>query len=259
MGLPVPPGTSLSWIPPSSLYCTQKSLSRISAAAAKRNNAASPALRGAGCGVWVTREGASAKSAYPTPTAPAAIPFLMNERRLFDVPGLRAVPLSITEAIRSFSFQRDYSPAGKLASEWFEIVAISAIRTWCGRASCTPSPRNCSGRKSANVRQLEEDMVKIESCALSCRTESSENHEVSFVLRLPTSRSLGYHRPVPVCANAVQQRRVHDQFSERVDCRHIEGRKPADAADVDREVEAVTLRSFNQRGQRRRVDRPVDQ
>ena len=52
---------------------------------------------------------------------------------------------------------------------------------------------------------------------------------------------------------------MHDQFSERVDCRHVEGRQPADAADVDREVKAVAIRGFNQRAQRRRVDRPVDQ
>ena len=35
-------GTSLSWIPPSSLYCTQKSVSRISAAARNLRIAASP-------------------------------------------------------------------------------------------------------------------------------------------------------------------------------------------------------------------------
>ena len=57
----------------------------------------------------------------------------------------------------------------------------------------------------------------------------------------------------------MQQRRVYDQFSERVDCRHVEGRQPADAADIDREVKAVAIRGFNQCAQRRRVDRPVDQ
>src|SRR6266446_5178249 len=42
---PVPSGSSLSWIPPSSLYWTQKSVSSISAAAANRSNAASPGVR----------------------------------------------------------------------------------------------------------------------------------------------------------------------------------------------------------------------
>src|SRR5262249_11925527 len=73
------------------------------------------------------------------------------------------------------------------------------------------------------------------------------------------SSSQGYHRSVPVRAHAAQQRRVYDQFSERIDCRHVERRQPADATDVDREVKAVAIRGFNQRAQRRRVDRPVDQ
>src|SRR6266851_67205 len=43
--LPLPPGTSLSWMPPSSLYCCQKSVSRISAADRNRRMAASPGVR----------------------------------------------------------------------------------------------------------------------------------------------------------------------------------------------------------------------
>ena len=73
------------------------------------------------------------------------------------------------------------------------------------------------------------------------------------------SGSQGYHRSVPVRAHAAQQRRVHNQFSERIDCRHVEGREPADAADVDREVKAVAIRGFHQRAQRCRVNRPVDE
>src|SRR6516162_10991807 len=42
--LPLPPGTSLSWIPPSSLYCCHRSVSRISSAARKRRMLASPKL-----------------------------------------------------------------------------------------------------------------------------------------------------------------------------------------------------------------------
>src|ERR1700730_8778617 len=42
--LPLPPGTSLSWIPPSSLYCCHRSVSRISAAARNRKIAASPSV-----------------------------------------------------------------------------------------------------------------------------------------------------------------------------------------------------------------------
>src|SRR6266480_1081730 len=44
-GLPLPPGTSSSWMPPSSLYWIQKSASSISAAAANRSKAASPGVR----------------------------------------------------------------------------------------------------------------------------------------------------------------------------------------------------------------------
>src|SRR5579883_2253949 len=45
MALPLPPGTSLSWMPPSSLYCCHKSLSMISAAARNRRIATSPLVR----------------------------------------------------------------------------------------------------------------------------------------------------------------------------------------------------------------------
>src|SRR5262249_38309761 len=73
-------------MPPNSLYWTQKSLSRISAAAAKRSNAASPLVR-----VPLLSSGPSLcasiellfKSVNPTPTpiAPAATPCFRNQRR----------------------------------------------------------------------------------------------------------------------------------------------------------------------------------
>src|SRR6266851_4235107 len=84
MGLPLPPGTSLSWMPPSSLYCTQKSVSKISAAAAKRSKAASPLdrLPLPSCRplLWAKTDEVSARRAIPAPAAPAANPFLRNER-----------------------------------------------------------------------------------------------------------------------------------------------------------------------------------
>src|SRR2546425_3843354 len=43
--LPLPLGTSLSWIPPSSLYCCHRSVSRISMAARNLRMATSPRLR----------------------------------------------------------------------------------------------------------------------------------------------------------------------------------------------------------------------
>src|SRR5215469_4624196 len=76
--MPLPPGTSLSWIPPSSLYCTQKSVSRISAAAANLRRAASFGVRpplAKTVELW-------ANSPAPTVAAPAAIvPFFKNARR----------------------------------------------------------------------------------------------------------------------------------------------------------------------------------
>src|SRR5215469_9881315 len=44
VGIPKPPETSPSWMPPSSLYWIQKSASRISSAAGNRSRAASPVL-----------------------------------------------------------------------------------------------------------------------------------------------------------------------------------------------------------------------
>ena len=70
---------------------------------------------------------------------------------------------------------------------------------------------------------------------------------------------LFYHRSVPVRTDTTKQRRVHDQFSEWIDCGHVEGRQPADAGDVDREIKAVPIRGFDQRAQRRRVNRLVSQ
>lgn len=76
---------------------------------------------------------------------------------------------------------------------------------------------------------------------------------------LSNSVSEGCHRSVPVRTHAAQQRRVNDQFSERVDRRQVQGCQPAHAADIDREVKAIAIRGFNQRAQRRRVNRLVNQ
>src|SRR5437762_4564130 len=84
-GLPLPPGTSLSGIPPSSLYCTQKSVSRISAAAASRSRAASARVRGPLCSSgpsWANADEVWANRPAPTLAAPATPMPFRNERRL---------------------------------------------------------------------------------------------------------------------------------------------------------------------------------
>src|SRR5260370_39654575 len=76
-------------MPLGSLDCTQKSVSRLSAAAPNRSRAASPLVRrplcssGPSCAKTDER---SARSAAPVATTPAAVsPFFTNERRLIAV------------------------------------------------------------------------------------------------------------------------------------------------------------------------------
>src|ERR1700676_107287 len=93
MGLPLPPGTSSSWIPPSSLYCTQKSVSRISAAAANRSSAASPRLSlpplsSGGRSFPRAGELDASRPALMVAAPAAASPPFMNERRLISLLGL---------------------------------------------------------------------------------------------------------------------------------------------------------------------------
>src|SRR5439155_23674209 len=81
----LPPGTSLSGIPPSSLYCTQKSVSRISAAAANRSRAASPRVRRplySSGPSWANADEVWANRPAPTLAAPATPMPFRNERRL---------------------------------------------------------------------------------------------------------------------------------------------------------------------------------
>src|ERR1700674_3214311 len=74
--------TSFPWMPANSVYCSQRSVSMISAAASQRRMAVSPRVR------WLLPESASAdgtfsKIAAPAVTAaPATTLFLRNERRL---------------------------------------------------------------------------------------------------------------------------------------------------------------------------------
>src|SRR6266702_6868414 len=88
VGLPLPPGTSLSWIPPSSLYCCQRSVSRISAAARNRRIAASPLVRLPLCSsgpFFAKADELLANSPTPTVAALAAVnPFFTNLRRLIE-------------------------------------------------------------------------------------------------------------------------------------------------------------------------------
>src|ERR1019366_3369130 len=83
---PLPPGTSLSWTPPSSLYCCQKSVSRISAAERNRRIASSPSVRR-----WCA-EASGTLANNPAPSAPAPAP-TKKERRLLRCRRLAAVSL----------------------------------------------------------------------------------------------------------------------------------------------------------------------
>src|SRR6266567_1004068 len=91
--LPLPPGTSLSWIPPSSLYCCQKSVSRISAAAKKRRIAASPGVRPP----LASASDASPSNSAPSAAAPAPS---RNERRLVPPSATLAAEPPSGEAMR---------------------------------------------------------------------------------------------------------------------------------------------------------------
>src|SRR5215472_6437824 len=76
VGIPKPPETSPSWMPPSSLYWIQKSASSISSDAGNRSRAASSDDRAA-LAVFVL-----IKNPAPTVPAPRAIVLLRKERRL---------------------------------------------------------------------------------------------------------------------------------------------------------------------------------
>src|SRR5262249_30923297 len=76
--MPVPPGTSASWIPPSSLYWIQKSASSISSAAGKRSRSAS-VPSGPPLAVRVL-----IKNPAPTVPAPTARDLPKKDRRLME-------------------------------------------------------------------------------------------------------------------------------------------------------------------------------
>src|SRR5215831_14375209 len=80
--LPVPPGTSLSWMPPSSLYCCHRSVSRISSADRKRRIAASPADRLPLLTAAAAGEPTASTRPTPVAAAPNAAPPIRKERRL---------------------------------------------------------------------------------------------------------------------------------------------------------------------------------
>src|SRR5262249_42486146 len=77
-GLPLPPGTSESWTPPSSLYWIQKSASSISRAAGNRSSAASPGVRPP----LASAVRMLANNPAPIVPAPSAIVLPRKERRL---------------------------------------------------------------------------------------------------------------------------------------------------------------------------------
>src|SRR3954454_2758498 len=74
---PVPPGRSLSWIPPSSLYCSHRSASSSSAAARNCRTATSPFVSPP----LADTGGAVSNRLAPMAPAPTAAPFSRNERR----------------------------------------------------------------------------------------------------------------------------------------------------------------------------------
>src|SRR5689334_22438728 len=78
-GFPLPPGTSESWIPASSLYCCHRSVSRISSAARNRRIAASPLLREPVFAIALAD--CSVSSDAPIAPAPTAALCSRNDRR----------------------------------------------------------------------------------------------------------------------------------------------------------------------------------
>jgi hypothetical protein len=64
---------------------------------------------------------------------------------------------------------------------------------------------------------------------------------------------------VPRRADGAKQRRVDNPLTERVDEGHVDGRKAADVADVNSEIEAVGVCCFDHGAQGRSVRSPIDQ
>ena len=72
--------------------------------------------------------------------------------------------------------------------------------------------------------------------------------------RLPLLRShICSERCAPLCGDTTEQRRVNDQFSERIDRGHVEWGEGADLADVNGQVEAVAGGSLDERAERSSV------
>src|SRR6267143_1895658 len=103
---PVSPLNSLSWVPPSSAYCRQRSSSTCSRACRNLRIAMSPLVIGARS-TLSSRPNASvlpASSPAPTVAAPATVPFFRNERLL--VPLLNACHIFVIE-LSSLRFEYD--------------------------------------------------------------------------------------------------------------------------------------------------------
>src|SRR5215472_6534628 len=82
VGIPKPPETSPSWMPPTSLYWIQKSASSISSAAGKRSRAASPGFNVPGLKAdvrWLSNK------PPPNVPAPMANDLPKKERRLMEL------------------------------------------------------------------------------------------------------------------------------------------------------------------------------
>src|SRR5262249_31827495 len=102
-GMPVPPGTSASWMPASSLYWIQKSASSISSAAGNRSRSAS-VPSGPPLAVRVLM-----KNPAPTVPAPTAKDFPKKERRLMERLGDLTVSSSFSVCGCSWLLPRSFA------------------------------------------------------------------------------------------------------------------------------------------------------
>ena len=181
-GFPLPPGTSRSWMPASSLYCCQRSDSRISAAARNRRIAASPLGESA---ARHPPQQLSASNPAPTAPAPTAAPLSKNDRRLADSAVDPMTPPSRTTAghgvIRGTGHGRFPRCQPDHILGWADVRRVRGRGT-SGRASPTRGPRRRAAGPSPVFRK---------PCGVSGGTTSIWSACSS------TASSPAVHRPLP--------------------------------------------------------------
>src|SRR4029077_495524 len=147
--LPLPPGTSLSWMPPSSLYCCHRSVSRISAADRNLRMAASP---------WVSSPpppSANAAAARPSgprvAPAPTASPVAKNDRRLIEESGSWATdpfaPLASACRGRCREASMSYLPLARSGEELLPQLTPFALIPSHARRRCAGGRSPPSGQR----------------------------------------------------------------------------------------------------------------